>query len=82
MNHSPSGQRLEQAIANDTRTNELGIHVEVVDRRVTVRGEVASTERRDAVLCVVRERMPEAQVIDQLTVSDATAPPRRTEVVD
>jgi osmotically-inducible protein OsmY len=82
MKHEHTNQRVEQAIANDARTNELGVHIECIDRRVLVRGEVASEQRRDAVLAVVHEQLPEAQIIDQLRLSDATRPPRRTEIVE
>jgi len=82
MKHEHTNQRVEQAIANDDRTNELGVHIECIDRRVLVRGEVASEQRRDAVLAVVHEQLPEAQIIDQLRLSDATRPPRRTEIID
>ena len=47
-----------------------------------VRGGVASEERREAVLTVVREQLPEAEIIDHLRLSDATQPPRRTEIVE
>ena len=82
MKYEHTNQRVEQAIANDARTNELGVHIEYIDRRVLVRGEVASEQRRDAVLTVVHEQLPEAQIIDQLRLSDATQPPRRTEIVE
>lgn len=81
-NHQHTNQRVEQAIANDARTNELGVRIECIDHRVLVRGEVASQERRDAVLTVVREQLPGAELVDHLRLSDATGPPRRTEVVD
>jgi len=81
-NHQHTNQRVEQAVANDARTNELGVRIECIDRRVLVRGEVASQERRDAVLTVVHEQLPEAEIVDHLRLSDATGPPRRTEVVD
>jgi hypothetical protein len=34
------------------------------------------------VLTVVREQLPEAEIIDHLRLSDATHPPRRTEIVE
>jgi hypothetical protein len=77
-----TNQRVEQAIANDARTNELGVHIESIERRVIVRGEVASEERRDAVLTVVHEHLPEAEIVDQLQLSDDTQPPGRTEIVE
>lgn len=82
MNTSHANQRLEQAIADDMRTNELGVRVEVIDQCVVLRGEVASEERRAAVLTVAREHMPEAHIIDQIRLSDAADPPERAELVD
>ena len=77
-----TNQRVEQAIANDARTNELGVRIECIDRRVLVRGEVASEERRDDVLAVVHEQLPEAEIVDHLRLSDATQAPQRTEIVE
>jgi hypothetical protein len=75
------GTRWPQAIANDLRTNELGIRVEVIDRRVVICGEVASADRRAAVLTVAREHLPEAEIVDEIQLSDAADPPRCAEVV-
>jgi hypothetical protein len=82
MSTEGTNQRIEQAIANDARTNELGVHVECSERRVLVRGEVASAERREAVLTVVRELVPEVEIVDHLQLSDDAQPPRHTEVVE
>jgi hypothetical protein len=82
MNTTHAGPRLEQAIANDLRTNELGIRVEVIDRRVILRGEVASDDRRAAVVAVAQENLPEAEIVDELRLSDAAGPPTGTERVD
>ncbi|MFL6089684.1 MAG: BON domain-containing protein [Aeromicrobium sp.] len=82
MNTSHANQRLEQAIANDLRTNELGIRVQVIDHRVVLRGEVASEERRAAVLTVAQEHMPASHIIDEIRLSDAADPPDGTERVD
>jgi hypothetical protein len=81
-NDQHTNQRVEQAIANDARTNELGVRIECIDHRVLVRGEVASQERRDAVLTVVHEQLPQAEIVDHLRLSDATDPPHRTEIVE
>lgn len=81
MRAAHTNQRVEQAIANDVRTNELGIRIECIDHRVIVRGEVASQERREAVLDIVREQLPDAQIVDHLRLSDAASPPQRTEVL-
>ncbi len=82
MNTSHVNQRLEQAIANDLRTNELGIRVEAKDDRVVLRGEVASEERRAAVLAVAREHLPSSDIVDEIRLSDAAEPPDRTERVE
>ena len=82
MNTSHVSQRVEQAIANDLRTNELGIRVEVIDRRLILRGEVASDDRRAAVITVAQEQMPSAEIVDEIRLSDAADPPRRSEVVE
>ena len=82
MRTGHTSQRVEQAIANDARTNELGVRIECIDRRVLVRGEVASEQRRDAVLTVVQEQLPDAEIVDHLRLSDAAQPPQRTEIVE
>lgn len=82
MSNENTSQRIEQAIANDARTNELGVRIECVDGRVLIRGEVASAARREAVLTVVHEHLPDAEIVDHLHLSDAAQPPRHTEVVE
>lgn len=65
-------RRLERALADDERTNELGVRVVVTDDRVVAAGEVASEERRQAVLAVLRDEEPGRPVDDQLTLSAAS----------
>jgi hypothetical protein len=82
VNGENASHKLEQAVANDLRTNELGITVEVMADHVVLRGEVASRERRDAVLAVVREKVPDADITDELVISgDDVAPPQDTELI-
>jgi osmotically-inducible protein OsmY len=77
-----AGRKLEQAIASDLRTNELGITVTVTGEQLTLRGEVASRARRDAVISVVHEHLPEAEVTDELVISaDETDPPAESELI-
>lgn len=64
-------RRLETALAEDERTNELGLLVRATEDRIVVHGEVASAERRDTVLAVLRELVPDLPISDQLTVSAA-----------
>ena len=82
MNGEHASHKLEQAVANDLRTNELGITVEATADRVVLRGEVASRERRDAVLAVVHEKVPDADIADELVISgDDLTPPQDTELI-
>jgi len=82
MNTQHARHKLEQAVANDLRTNELGITVEMIGDRIVLRGEVASRERRDAVLTVLHEKAPEIDVTDELVISaDDVRPPHGSEVI-
>jgi hypothetical protein len=75
-------RRLEKALAEDPRTNELGIQVSVARGLVVLHGEVASDERRLAVLEVVWDQVPEADVDDRLFISaDTVERPSTTEVI-
>lgn len=69
MNDVPLERRLERALADDERTNELGVRIVVTGDRVIASGEVASEERRQAVLTVIREEQPGLLVSDQITLS-------------
>ena len=76
MSDHHAARRLEKALADDERTNELGITVRADADRVVAQGEVASEERRQTVLQVLRELAPEQDIADHLTVSsDDVAPP-------
>jgi hypothetical protein len=76
-------RRLEKALGDDERTNELGVRIRVTDvERILVEGEVASEERRHAVLDVIREHEPELLITDHLTVSaEAVVPPPGREAI-
>lgn len=75
-------RRIEKALADDPRTNELGVQVSVARGQVVLHGEVASTERRRAVLQVVWDEVPDADIDDRLFISgDAVEPPRHAEVI-
>lgn len=76
MNDSREARRLERALMDDERTHELGIQVLCVGHRIVAQGEVASEERRQRVLQVLREAAPEVEVDDQLTLSaESVVPP-------
>jgi hypothetical protein len=69
MSEAHVARRLEKALADDERTNELGVRIQATDERVIAVGEVASEERRQAVLSVLREHDPGRTVTDQITIS-------------
>ena len=47
--------RIQEALAQDSRVGELGIHVEVDENEVRVSGVVSTPERQDAIREVVLE---------------------------
>lgn len=65
-------RRLEKALTDDDRTHELGTTLHPAGDRIIAQGEVASEERRQAVLQVLREQEPGLRVADQLTISAAS----------
>lgn len=69
---------LREALAQDPRTNELDIEIEIIKNRVLLRGEVAVPERRQAVEDVARERFPRHIIENHIRVS-STAEPTETE---
>jgi hypothetical protein len=73
-------RRLEKALADDARTHELGVRLTVAGDHLVVQGEVASDERRRAVLDVVHDLEPSIPVTDHLTISgEALDPPKGRE---
>ena len=63
---------LHDAMMTDERLNEQAIEIVVVGSRLELRGEVATPERREAALALVREMAPDIDVIDDLCVSRTT----------
>lgn len=74
MNDVQLERRLERALIDDDRTHEMGVRVVVAGGRVVASGEVASEERRQAVLTVINEAEPGLPVADQLTLAAPDAP--------
>jgi osmotically-inducible protein OsmY len=67
------------ALAKDPRVNELELDVALTGGKVFVSGTVASEARRRAVTEVVREMVPDREVVNQtsvLSVSPHPAPER------
>lgn len=63
---------VEQRLAEDDRTSELGVHLRRVGDRLHVTGQVASEAGRSRVLEVVRQECPGVEVVDELTCTDRT----------
>jgi hypothetical protein len=65
---------LRQSLAEDPRTNELDIQVELSGGRILLRGEVAANERREAVAQIAHECFPDAIIENQVRVLDVHEP--------
>ncbi|MBO0775158.1 MAG: BON domain-containing protein [Actinobacteria bacterium] len=66
--------RIERALAEDPRTNELGIHADVRGEVVYVRGEVAGERRRQLISEVVQAAAPGLTVRNEVAVADIRPP--------
>lgn len=59
-------EHVREALARDPRVGELGIDVEIAGDTATLRGTLASPERRQAVAEAVRELLPGHEVRDEM----------------
>jgi hypothetical protein len=66
--------RIERALAEDPRTHELGVRVEVESGLVYLRGEVAGGQRRSLVAEVARDTAPELPVRNEVSVTEVLPP--------
>ena len=66
--------QLERALAEDPRTHELGVRVEVSESAVVLRGEVAGAERRRILAEVAAEAAPGLEVRNEVSVTEVLAP--------
>jgi len=69
-----AAMRLQQALAEDPRTAELGIKVTVRPGEVFLRGEVMTEERRDRLAEVVAEHAPDLRIHNEVRLADCTEP--------
>ncbi|MER7502871.1 BON domain-containing protein [Nonomuraea pusilla] len=60
--------RVQQALAEDGRTNELGIRVDVRGDQLFLRGQVSETEQRDRLGLVAHEAAPELHLHNEITI--------------
>lgn len=66
--------RIEQALAADPRTSELGIRAEVQADAIVLRGEVAGERRRRLIAEVAGDAAPGHQIRNQVSVSELGPP--------
>jgi hypothetical protein len=74
-NPQPSGYQLkdvERLLAEDDRTSELQIQLTMTGGQLVVRGRVASQERIERVLQIVREQCPDVPLVDELEADEET----------
>ena len=78
MSDEPDAYTLEHirdALAQDERVSDLGVHVTMTAGGIFLTGDVATPERRDAIGEVVRELLPDAEIHNQTTVTAYPEPP-------
>ena len=66
---------LEEALAEDGRVAEPGLHVQVAADRVVISGTVTDTERKQAVVTVLGELVDGRQLVDLTEVAGSGPPP-------
>jgi hypothetical protein len=72
--------RLRESLAEDERTNELDIQIELMNGKLLLRGEVLNQERRAAVCQIARETFPSCEVENQIRICDFSEPSEAEEV--
>ncbi|GAA4223300.1 osmotically-inducible protein OsmY [Streptosporangium album] len=68
--------RVQRALAEDERTNELGIRVDVRGEQLFLRGQVSGDERRALIADVAGEAAPGLTVRNEITVMEVRGPGR------
>ncbi|GLW05905.1 hypothetical protein Misp01_10350 [Microtetraspora sp. NBRC 13810] len=66
--------RVQRALAEDERTHELGIRVDVRGDQLFLRGQVSCEGRRETLAGVAHEAAPELKVRNELTVVEIRDP--------
>jgi hypothetical protein len=66
---------LEEALAEDGRVAEPGLHVQVAGDRVVVSGTVSDGERKEAVAAVLGDLVEGRQLVDLTDVAGNGHPP-------
>jgi osmotically-inducible protein OsmY len=66
--------QVERALAQDERTHELGVQVEVDGGVVVLRGEVAGEQRQRLVAQVATEAAPGLAIRNEVSVTEVLPP--------
>ncbi|GLX01501.1 MULTISPECIES: BON domain-containing protein [Microtetraspora] len=66
--------RVQRALAEDERTVELGIRVDVRGNQIFLRGRVSAPERRLLIEDVAREAAPGLSVHNEITLVEVREP--------
>ena len=66
--------RVQRALAEDERTTELGIRVDVRGDQLYLRGQVTGTDRRELIAEVAGEAAPGLVVHNEIDVVDVREP--------
>ncbi|MFG1704761.1 BON domain-containing protein [Nonomuraea sp. M3C6] len=66
--------RVQQALAEDGRTHELGIRVDIRGDQLFLRGQVYGSEQRQRLGQVAHEAAPELHVHNEIKVVEAGEP--------
>ncbi len=68
-------EHIREALAHDARVGALDVHVRVSGGALVVTGNVPTADRRDAITAVVAELAPDAEVRNDVAVTDMSEPP-------
>ena len=68
--------RVQRALAEDERTTELGIRVDIRGDQLYLRGQVVGPERRELIAEVAGEAAPGLEVHNEIDVVDVRDPVR------
>jgi hypothetical protein len=66
--------RVQRALAEDERTNELGIRVDVRGDQLFLRGQVTGEDHRRQIAGVAAEAAPELRLHNEITVVEVREP--------
>ncbi|MDF5753194.1 BON domain-containing protein [Spongiactinospora sp. TRM90649] len=66
--------RIQRALAEDTRTHELGIRVDVRGDQLYLRGQVTGEDRRRMIAGVAHEAAPDLTVHNEVSVVEVRDP--------